>query len=286
MFPLPHYEPFKEKKAQAKVFVRELNGGDIVQLDLGKKVSVPQDLMMEELSLPINRGSVLYQKRQKRVQNFVLEHPEGYKTVSRVFTLGKSGRLLRLQTGHQEPQTAQMQPIMQGEQQKDKWSAVHNAEGKENYSTALHMAASGKGAPPIVPKKTNKVLRMSRALNPNAIAPGYSGPLNAVPPEKFNSTAIPKGYRSPWREFLNSEDYQLDTENRLPEPPKKVNTLVDLRSFNRTPTPFGGLLLNDASGMAEAQTDIPTSLELMLNRPSFNRAPQGWIHIMPESEEL
>lgn len=61
---------------------------------------------------------------------------------------------------------------------------------------------------------------------------GYSGPLQAVPPEKFNRTAIPKGYQCPWRDFLNSEDYQVDSENHLPEPPKKVN-LVDLRSFNR-----------------------------------------------------
>ncbi|XP_066469029.1 myozenin-3 [Tiliqua scincoides] len=269
MFPLPSYEPFKEKRAQAQVFVRKLNGGDIVQLDLGKKVSVPQDLMMEELSLPINKGSVLYQKRQKRVQNFVLEHPEGYKTTIN----WTAGTAVGSDATHDALGATERQ------------MAVHNAEGKENYPAELHMAASGKGAPPKVPKKTNKVLQMSRALNPNAIAPGYSGPLKGVPPEKFNSTAIPKGYQCPWQEFLNSEDYQLDTGNRLPEPPKKVKTL-DLRSFNRTPTPFGGLLLNDAFEAAEGQTDTITSLELMLNRPSFNRAPQGWIYVMPESEEL
>lgn len=51
-------------------------------LDLGKKVSIPQDLMMEELSLKTNRGSRLYQERQKRMQRFVLEHPSGYRGVS------------------------------------------------------------------------------------------------------------------------------------------------------------------------------------------------------------
>ncbi|XP_042303259.1 myozenin-3 [Sceloporus undulatus] len=165
---------------------------------------------------------------------------------------------------------------------------VHNAEGKENYPDALQVAGSGKGGPPKVPKKSSKVLRMSKALNPNAIAPGYSGPLKEVPPEKFNRTAIPKGYLSPWREFLSSEDYQVDSENRLPEPPKKVN-VFDIRSFNRTPTPFGGQLLNDVFPgfeMGEEPTDTMNSLELISNRPSFNRTPRGWIQAMPESEDL
>ncbi|XP_048346988.1 myozenin-3 isoform X2 [Sphaerodactylus townsendi] len=247
MFPLPRYDQHRERKMQAQAIVRELTGEFVPQLDLGKKVSIPQDLMMEELNLPINRGSKLYQKRQKRVQQFVLEYPTSYRI------------------------------------------PLPNAEGKENNPTQLHEAASGKPSPPKVPKKTDKVLQMSKALNPDNLAPGYSGPLKGVPPEKFNSTIIPKAYQCPWREFLSSEDYQTDSETRLPEPPRKVNT-VD-RSFNRTPTPFGGLLLNDVypvpvSEMNEAQTDTLSSLELMLNRPSFNRVPRGWILAMPESEEL
>lgn len=45
------------------------------QLDLGKKMSTTQDVMIEELSLPNNRGSRLFQQRQKRVQRFVFEYP-------------------------------------------------------------------------------------------------------------------------------------------------------------------------------------------------------------------
>ncbi|XP_049714594.1 myozenin-3 [Elephas maximus indicus] len=47
--------------------------GPVPSLDLGKKLSVPQDLMMEELSLRNNRGSLLFQKRQRRVQRFIFE---------------------------------------------------------------------------------------------------------------------------------------------------------------------------------------------------------------------
>lgn len=51
------------------------------QLDLGKKISTPQDVMIEELSLRDNRGSQLFQQRQRRMQRFIFEHPSGYRQV-------------------------------------------------------------------------------------------------------------------------------------------------------------------------------------------------------------
>lgn len=53
-------------------------------LDLGKKVSVPQDLMIEELSLRNNRGSLLFQKRQRRVQRFTFELAANQQVVSKL----------------------------------------------------------------------------------------------------------------------------------------------------------------------------------------------------------
>uniref|UniRef100_A0A8C7WUJ8 Myozenin 3a n=1 Tax=Oryzias sinensis TaxID=183150 RepID=A0A8C7WUJ8_9TELE len=43
-------------------------------LNLGKKISVPKDVMMEELNLPSNRGSRMFQERQRRVDKFTLEN--------------------------------------------------------------------------------------------------------------------------------------------------------------------------------------------------------------------
>lgn len=186
------------------------------------------------------------------------------------------------------------------------------------------MAASPQGGPPEVPKKTEKVLQMSKVLNPDALAPGkchlqpkanttvvsvmwgswslprgppqnppleiliykyikhilmlytyvilppaagppwpcegraapslpspardvapaqrwppkpipslphtgYSGPLKEVPPEKFNVTAIPKGYRSPWQELLGDKDNAVHGKNQPPVRPSPW----DFRSFNR-----------------------------------------------------
>ncbi|PNJ77509.1 MYOZ3 isoform 4 [Pongo abelii] len=55
----------------------------VPMLDLGKKLSVPQDLMMEELSLRNNRGSLLFQKRQRRVQKFTFELAASQRAVSK-----------------------------------------------------------------------------------------------------------------------------------------------------------------------------------------------------------
>ncbi|NXP95766.1 MYOZ3 protein, partial [Passerina amoena] len=118
------------------------------QLDLGKKMSTTHDLMIEELSLPNNRGSRLFQQRQKRVQRFVFEHPSGSHHT------GKGG-----------PEgTVNEQMVSE------------NAGGQENYHSELHVAASPQGGPPEVPKKSEKVLHMSKVLNPSALAPGKSMP--------------------------------------------------------------------------------------------------------------
>lgn len=65
-----------------------------------------------------------------------------------------------------------------------------------------------------------------RHLSPHT---GYSGPLKEVPPEKFNVTAIPKGYRSPWQELLGDKDNALHSKNQPPMRPSPW----DFRSFNR-----------------------------------------------------
>ncbi|GAA6073076.1 myozenin-2b isoform X1, partial [Tachysurus ichikawai] len=42
-------------------------------MDLGKKLSVPKDIMLEELSLLSNRGSRLFRMRQRRSEKYTFE---------------------------------------------------------------------------------------------------------------------------------------------------------------------------------------------------------------------
>ncbi|XP_022045197.1 myozenin-2 [Acanthochromis polyacanthus] len=60
----------KQRMLQARALSSEAKGG----LNLGKKISVPKDVMMEELNLPSNRGSRMFQERQRRVEKFTLEN--------------------------------------------------------------------------------------------------------------------------------------------------------------------------------------------------------------------
>ncbi|XP_008919256.2 myozenin-3 [Manacus vitellinus] len=233
---------------------------DEPRLDLGKKMSTTQDLMIEELSLRNNRGSQLFQQRQRRMQRFIFEHPSGYRELP-----GPGG----------SHRTEKGDPANEG-------TAEENAEGQQNYHSELHVAASPQGGPPEVPKKTEKVLHMSKVLNPSALAPGYSSPLKEIPPEKFNVTAIPKGYRCPWQELFGDRDDAVYGKNQPPMRPPAW----DFRSFNRTPAPFDRAVVGELFSLPTAELDNLSVLEVISHRPNFNRVAQGWVRILPESEEL
>ncbi|NWV74211.1 MYOZ3 protein, partial [Dasyornis broadbenti] len=230
------------------------------QLDLGKKMSTTQDLMIEELSLRNNRGSRLFQQRQKRMQRFVFEQPSSSRQVGGSHHTGKG-----------DPEGAVNEQMVR-----------ENAGGQENYHSELHVAASPQGGPPEVPKKSEKVLHMSKILNPSALAPGYSSPLKEIPHEKFNATAIPKGYRSPWQELFGDRDDAVHGKNQPPMRP----SAWDFRSFNRTPAPFDRALVGELFSLPTIDLDNLSVLEVISHRPNFNRVAQGWVRILPESEEL
>uniref|UniRef100_A0A3Q0SZ19 Myozenin 2b n=1 Tax=Amphilophus citrinellus TaxID=61819 RepID=A0A3Q0SZ19_AMPCI len=65
--------PPGERKKRAAAICREVHGtsGDV--MDLGKKLSIPKDIMLEELSLLSNRGSRLFKMRQRRSDKYTFE---------------------------------------------------------------------------------------------------------------------------------------------------------------------------------------------------------------------
>ncbi|XP_044517725.1 myozenin-3 isoform X1 [Gracilinanus agilis] len=237
--------------------------GAAPSLDLGKKVSIPQDLMVEELSLRSNRGSLLFQKRQKRVQRFTFEY-----AAKQTQSSGSEYRGCDLGT-------TSSSGLPEGQ-------ATDSDTNGKNYRTEIQIFPT----PSLGPEISNQELPQGRAPSPSALASGYSKPLTGIPPEKFNHTAIPKGYRSPWQEFIGYKngykDYHRDHLNLTPRP-------SDYRSFNKTPVPFGGPLISETF----PKMDIPfipkepiSGLELLSYRPNFNRVAQGWVRSLLESEEL
>ncbi|KAM6224943.1 myozenin-3 [Rhynchocyon petersi] len=247
----------KEQKEPGMSVMGDFSG-PVPCLDLGKKLSVPQDLMIEELSLRNNRGSLLFQKRQRRVQKFTFELSSSQRAMLAGSAKGKVAR-----TG--DPGTLRAE-------------AVSGPEGQENYRSELHIFPAAAGGAEDLHSATSPA---GRSWSPSALAPGYTEPLKAVPPEKFNHTAIPKGYRCPWQEFIGYSDYQINGRSHTPN-------LWEYRNFNKTPVPFGGPLIGEMVPRADTPflPELISGLELLRQRPSFNRVAQGWVRRLPESEEL
>ncbi|CAH7023594.1 myozenin-3 [Phodopus roborovskii] len=234
--------------------------GDLAEpvpsLDLGKKLSVPQDLMIEELSLRNNPGSLLFQKRQRRVQKFTFELSESLQAL-----LARSA-----------------QEKVAG---KETLGTVPNGSEEQNHRSELHVFQGSPGDPRIAHPG---VAGVESVRNPSALAPGYAEPLKGIPPEKFNHTAIPKGYHCPWQEFISYRDSPSGSGSRTPV----LRDYRDYRNFNKTPVPFGGPHVGETIFQAGTPF-VPepfSGLELLRLRPSFNRVAQGWVRKLPESEEL
>ncbi|XP_037118035.1 myozenin-2 isoform X1 [Syngnathus acus] len=243
----------KQRMLQAQMLSKEARGG---RLNLGKKVSVPKDVMIEELNLPSNRGSRMFQERLKRAERFTLEN------------VANSAH--NAMSAH--PVAVPPPQIIQKPQG-----------GKENQA----FTTAGKHSLVMNLQKT-----LSKKGSPDVLAPGYSAPLNEIPHEKFNTTAIPRFYWSPWREALRHDKELLEALNaQLPLPQR--HQVAHYRCFNRSPMPFGGALSSKRvipviSFEAQESPNLPgATLDRMQHRPNFNIAPRGWRgHQCPESNEL
>ncbi|GAA6094546.1 myozenin-2 isoform X1 [Tachysurus ichikawai] len=245
----------KQWQQQARALSREARGEG---LNLGKKVSTPKDVMIEELNLTSNKGSRMFQERQKRVDRFTVENTADSSAI--------------IYDGLDQKQ-AQSQVQSASQAQGGKENMAHPIAGKHSLVTTLMETVSKKGSP-------------------NVLAPGYSGPLKEIPREKFNITVIPKSYCSPWREALRGNEELLSSMNpQVPEPEKLQP--ANYRCFNRVAMPFGGPMqskrvIPTISFEAVESQNLPCStVERMVKRPSFNRAPRGWAtSYLPESNEL
>ncbi|XP_074530103.1 myozenin-2-like isoform X1 [Halichoeres trimaculatus] len=244
----------KQRMMQAKALSKEARGGG---LNLGKKVSVPKDVMMEELNLPSNRGSRMFQERQRRAEKYTLENAPGASYDPHCVYLESA-----------PPPQIILEP------QAGKENQAFSIRGKHSLVMNLQKTVAKKGSPEV-------------------LAPGYSGPLKEIPKEKFNTTVIPKSYCSPWTEALRGNEELLNSLNvQLPEFPQRLEP-ANYRCFNRSAMPFGGAMSSKRviplmSFEAVEPQNLPSvALDRMCRRPNFNRAPKGWgSEYSPESNEL
>uniref|UniRef100_A0A667YFF1 Myozenin 2a n=1 Tax=Myripristis murdjan TaxID=586833 RepID=A0A667YFF1_9TELE len=228
----------RERKMQAAAICREVQGPEDVEMDLGKKVSVPKDIMLEELSFASNRGSRLFKMRQRRSEKYTFE-------------------------------------------------SIQNEANKQNENGNATENQSGENNPNVdqPPQTSHDTADTRTEPTPDSIAPGYGGPLKDIPPEKFNSTAIPKSYHSPWEQAIINDPNLADTLiSHMPEP-EPLPELPGYKSFNRVATPFGGFGKTPSpapikSPQVEPLPDYPELRgETAALRPSFNRTALGWVSV-------
>ncbi|XP_010893489.2 myozenin-2 [Esox lucius] len=247
MMQAQHCDLDKQRKQLVQEMCKENHGE---HLDLGKKISVPMDVMMEELKLLSNRGSRMYHERQKRAERFTLES----------VAQGPNGLMaLDSQVGdHSRPHS---QEAEQG--------------GKTKHSTEVYIGQPG---------RSNLVRSLRNTIackgNPSVLAPGYSGPLKEVPHERFNITVVPKSYCSPWQDH-HSDQLLAAMSAQLHVLPQKLPP-ANYKCFNRAPMPFAGtagsvkMFPLPGFELLQAHTEPSLTWERMCDRPNFNRTPQGW----------
>lgn len=258
----------RERKMQAAAICREVQAQEDMEMDLGKKANMPKDIMLEELSLASNRGSRLFKMRQRRSEKYTFESIKNE----------NNKQLNNTMVSHTE-----------------NGSATDSHSGENNVDVDQ------------TPAVTSDTPDTCMVPNPDSIAPGYGGPLKDVPPEKFNRTAVPKSYHSPWQQAISSDPALADTLiTRMPEPVPQPD-LPGYKSFNRVATPFGGFSKAPRpapikSLQVEPLPDYPELQgDASVGRPSFNRSALGWVSaggpvplpavslepvLIPESEDL
>uniref|UniRef100_A0A8C4NI19 Myozenin 2b n=1 Tax=Eptatretus burgeri TaxID=7764 RepID=A0A8C4NI19_EPTBU len=213
---------------------------------MGKKMSIPKEIMLEELGLFNNRGSLMFHMRQKRVEKYTFEASQN--------DINAKMNAANQEAGH-------------GLQEQKGGKALHGGGGGGGG-----VGGGGEGGHSSSATHTH---------NPGHLAPGYSGPLKAAAPEKFNE--VPRAYNSPWEQAIGDNPELIHSTYPPGSGPQVPAELQHYKSFNRLAVPFGGFeraskLFTFKAPKLEVpsvttDTGTPTGL---LARPNFNRITQGW----------
>ncbi|XP_017559255.1 myozenin-2 isoform X2 [Pygocentrus nattereri] len=216
-----HHSLTKQRRQQALALSKEARGE---RLNLGKKVSVPKDVMMEELNLTSNRGSRMFQERQKRVEKYTVEG------------------------------TADASPVIYNNQhfsqlQNQSQTAAHSQGGKENvacpvpgYSGPLKEIPREKFNITVIPKSYCSPWREALGNNEELLST-----LNAqlpqpekLPPANyrcFNRVAMPFGGPVHNKRVIPVIAFEALESQSLPG--LALDRMSERRNFNRAPRGWG-----------------------------------------------
>ncbi|NXB21342.1 MYOZ1 protein, partial [Rhagologus leucostigma] len=271
--------PVKRKKSTKLIgkLTHEAMPQEVSKLNLGKKISTPRDVMLEELSLLTNKGSKMFKLRQLRVEKFIYENNPDAFTDNSVDHFQKfippgghygedahgyaHGRMVGGMPAGQHGSSMQQHPGVPP--RPGSRGGTRDSEG-EHAGKSSGSGGEGAWIDVGVTQSGNK-------------ADGKSG---------GKKVTIFKTYISPWERAMgiSPEDKSQFTTDLLSYSPKA--DFPHYKSFNRTAMPYGGYE-KAAKRMTfkVPQFDIcpllPESLMIynqnFSKRPSFNRTPIPWM---------
>ncbi|KGL84348.1 Myozenin-1 [Tinamus guttatus] len=273
--------PAKRKKSTKLIgkLTHEDMPQEVSKLNLGKKISIPRDVMLEELSLLTNKGSKMFKLRQLRVEKFIYENnPDAFidNSVDHFQRFIPSG-------GHYGG------------------DAHGYAHGRMVGGVAAGQHGSGKHHyPPVPPRPGSKGAHGDGEGDHAGESAGSGGeggdgadkgkmfffPLFTDGKSGGKKVAIFKTYISPWERAMgiSPQDKCHFTIDLLSYGPKA--DLPHYKSFNRTAMPYGGYekaakRMTFKVPQFEIGPLLPESIMLynqnFSNRPSFNRTPIPWM---------
>ncbi|NXO33589.1 MYOZ1 protein, partial [Locustella ochotensis] len=272
--------PVKRKKSTKLIgkLTHEAMPQEVSKLNLGKKISIPRDVMLEELSLLTNKGSKMFKLRQLRVEKFIYENNPDAFTDNSVDHFQKfippgghygedahgyaHGRMVGGVPAGQHGSSTQQHP---GVPPRPGSRGARDGEGEHAGKSSESGGEGGDVCIDVgVTESGNK-------------ADGKSG---------GKKVTVFKTYISPWERAMgiSPEDKSQFSTDLLSYSPKP--DFPHYKSFNRTAMPYGGYE-KAAKRMTfkVPQFDIcpllPESLMIynqnFSKRPSFNRTPIPWM---------
>uniref|UniRef100_A0A8D0LBA9 Myozenin 1 n=1 Tax=Sphenodon punctatus TaxID=8508 RepID=A0A8D0LBA9_SPHPU len=237
------------------------------KLNLGKKISIPRDVMLEELSLLTNKGSKMFKLRQLRVEKFIYENNPDVFIDSSVDHFQK------------------FIPSVGGHYGVDTHGYSISGGRMVGGVTSGQYGSHKMPYPPAPPPKPGS--KGSAGGTGSGTGAGHGE--GSAGDDKAGSgkhITIFKTYISPWEKAMGVT------------PQEKSEFIIDLlsygskanlpmyKSFNRSAMPYGGYekaakLMTFQMPKFEVAPPVPETVIVynqdINNRPSFNRTPVPWL---------
>nr|XP_005481495.1 myozenin-1 [Zonotrichia albicollis] len=265
--------PLKRKKSTKLIgkLTHEAMPQEVSKLNLGKKISIPRDVMLEELSLLTNKGSKMFKLRQLRVEKFIYENNPDAFTDNSVDHFQKF-----IPPGGSYGEDAHGHGHGHGRMAGGSAAGQHGPSTQQQPGAPPRPASRG-GARDGEGEHAGKSSGSAGEGGDGTDKDGKSG---------GKKVTIFKTYISPWERAMgiSPEDKSQFSTDLLSYSPKA--DFPHYKSFNRTAMPYGGFE-KAAKRMTfkVPQFDIcpllPESLMIynqnFSKRPSFNRTPIPWM---------